>query len=460
MAGTDPADAAGTTYERPTNGRFRNETPRVLSEPQRREEESGVVTRDRIRPLAGALATLATSVLIVGCGGSSGPPTLQYYIFPEPSGSFAKAVSDCTKASGGKYKIALNSLPSASDAQRQQLVRRLAAQDSAIDIVGMDVNWTAEFAEAGWIRPWTGEFAQAVTHGVLPGPIATATWNGKLYGAPLNSNTQLLWYRKDLVPNPPTTWAQMIGDATQLAKEGKPHYIEEQGAQYEGYTVWFNSLVNSAGGQILSGPSTVALGPSARSAASVIRALATSPAADPSLSNDQEDQGRLAFESGKAAFEINYPFVWPSAQADVPKIAKNMGYAPYPRMLPNTPARVTIGGINLGVSSYSKYPQFDYQAIACMANREHQLTDAVKGGLPPTIGSLYDDPAMVKPYPFHQLIKEQLANYGIRPKTPAYSDVSLAIQKTLSPPDSIQPENAVSQLTSQIKSALTSGALL
>jgi trehalose/maltose transport system substrate-binding protein len=419
-----------------------------------------VVTRDRIRLLAGALATLATSVLIVGCGGSSGPPTLQYYIFPEPSGSFAKAVSDCSKASGGKYTIQLNQLPSASDAQRQQLVRRLAAQDNAIDIIGMDVNWTAEFAEAGWIRPWSGEFAQAVTKGVLPGPIATATWNNKLYGAPLNSNTQLLWYRKDLVPNPPTTWAQMIADATQLAKDGKPHYIEEQGAQYEGYTVWFNSLVNSAGGQILSGPSTVALGPPGRAAASVIRALATSPGADPSLSNDQEDQGRLAFEAGKAAFEINYPFVWPSAQADVPNIAKNMGYAPYPRMSPNTPARVTIGGINLGVSSYSKYPQFDYQAIACMANREHQLTDAVKGGLPPTIGSLYDDPAMAKPYPFHQLIKEQLTNYGIRPKTPAYSDVSLAIQKTLSPPDAIQPQNAVGQLTSQIKSALTSGALL
>ena len=43
---------------------------------------------------------------------------------------------------------------------------------------------------------------------MLPGPIATATWNGKLYGAPLNSNTQLLWYRKDLVPTPPKTWTR------------------------------------------------------------------------------------------------------------------------------------------------------------------------------------------------------------------------------------------------------------
>ena len=413
------------------------------------------------------MSALRTAMAICVCvglaacgGGGRGVATLNYYIFPEPSGSFAQAAADCSKASGGRYQIVINTLPSDSDSQRQQLVRRLAAGDSAIDIIGMDVNWTAEFAEAGWIRPWTGSVAAQVTNGVLAGPIATATWKGKLYGAPLNSNTQLLWYRKDLVPTPPSTWSQMIQEATRLAQQGKPHYIEEQGAQYEGYMVWFNSLVDSAGGQILSGPSTVALGPSAEQAASIIHELAKSPGADPSLSNDREDQGRLAFESGTAAFEINYPFVWPSAQKDVPKIAKEMGYAPYPSVIAGQPAHVTIGGINLAVSRYSAHPADAFAAITCLANRQHQTVDAVKGGLPPTIGSLYDDPALAKPYPFHQLIKQQLSTYGIRPKTPAYSDVSLAIQKTLSPPDAINPKTALKQLTSDIKAALSSGSLL
>jgi multiple sugar transport system substrate-binding protein len=397
---------------------------------------------------------------LAGCGGGGRVVKLNYYIFPEPSGSFAKAAADCSMASGGRYQIVLNSLPSDSDSQRQQLVRRLAAKDSSIDIIGMDVNWTAEFAEAGWVRPWTGAAARRVLRGVLPGPRATATWNGKLYGAPLNSNTQLLWYRKDLVPRPPATWSQMITDAIDLARRGKPHYIEEQGAQYEGFVVWFNSLVDSAGGRILDGPNQVGLGPPAAQAASIIHQLATSPAADPSLSNDREDQARLAFESGKAAFEINYPFVWPSAQKLAPKIAKVMGFAPYPRMNPTTPAHVTIGGINLGVSSHSTHPADAFAAIACMADRGHQLYDAIKGGLPPTIGSLYDDPALAQPYPFHALIKRQLTHFGIRPKTPAYSDVSLAIQKTLSPPASISPSHALSQLTGQIHAALSSGALL
>jgi multiple sugar transport system substrate-binding protein len=403
---------------------------------------------------------IPAALALSSCGGSGGGAvTLNYYVFSEPSGSFAKAVSDCTKTSGGRYRIVYQLLPQDANAQRQQLVRRLAAHDSAIDIIGMDVDWTAEFADAGWIRQWTGGMANQVASGVLPGPIATATWNGKLYGAPLNSNTQLLWYRKDLVPKPPTTWTQMIQDAVNLAKQGKPHYIEEQGAQYEGYVVWFNSLVDSAGGQILHG-TKVALGTPAEQAASIIHELANSPAADPSLSNSKEDQARLAFEGGKAAFEINYPFVWPSAQKDAPKIAKVMGYAPFPRVLSNVPAHVSIGGINLGVSSYSQHPAEAFQAAACMADRQHQEIDAVKGGLPPTLASLYDNPALAKPYPFHALIKQQLTDYGIRPKTPAYSDVSLAIQKTLSPPRSVNPSTAVSTLTSEIKASLTSGALL
>ncbi|MDQ6605633.1 MAG: extracellular solute-binding protein, partial [Actinomycetota bacterium] len=161
---------------------------------------------------------------------------LSWYVFPEPSGSFAAAASKCSAASGGRYKININLLSTQSDQQRVSLVRRLAAKDSSIDILAMDVDWTAEFAAAKWIRPWPANLAAQVTQGDLPGPVATATVQGHLFAAPVNSNTQLLWYRKDLVPTPPKTWTEMIDDAIKLAKQGKPHYIEEQGAQYEGLT--------------------------------------------------------------------------------------------------------------------------------------------------------------------------------------------------------------------------------
>src|SRR3954447_8062744 len=103
------------------------------------------------------------------------------------------------------------------------------------------VVWRAEFAEAGMLPPWPDRDASKVKQGTLPGPLATATYQGKLWAAPANSNTQLLWYRKDKVNRPADTWNGLIAQATQLKT-----LIEIQGAQYEGVMVWFNSLVQSA----------------------------------------------------------------------------------------------------------------------------------------------------------------------------------------------------------------------
>src|ERR671934_197687 len=79
-------------------------------------------------------------------------------------------------AAGGRYKIVFNALSNDADQQRQALVRRLAAKDSSIDIAGMDVVWTAEFAEAGWIKPWPAAEAAKIKQGTLAGPLRTATY--------------------------------------------------------------------------------------------------------------------------------------------------------------------------------------------------------------------------------------------------------------------------------------------
>jgi multiple sugar transport system substrate-binding protein len=414
------------------------------------------------RVIGSVIAVVVVGALAAGCGGGGGkgPAHLSFYIFPEPGGSFDKTAAACSKQSGGAYDITVNTLPSAADDQRQQLVRRLSAQDSSIDIIGMDVVWTAEFAEAGWVKPWTGAAKEQVTRGTLPVPIKTATYKGQLYGAPANSNTQLLWYRKDLVKTPPRTWDQMLDMADTLAKQGQPHHVVVQGRQYEGLTVWFNSLNSSAGGTILSPAGKVTLGPPAARAAGIMKRLASGPAADPSLTQTQEDQARLQFEKGGAAFELNYPFVWPSAQENAPKIFKNMGYAPWPGVNPGEPARVTIGGINLGVGGYTKHPKEAFAAAACLRDMASQRVYALKGGLPPTLNALYDDPAMAKPYPFKALIRQELNNASVRPQTPAYADVSLAIQKTLTPPGDIDVRTVVKSLTDKIESAQDSGALL
>jgi ABC-type glycerol-3-phosphate transport system substrate-binding protein len=417
--------------------------------------------RSRLRYLLAAVGggVMACSVL-AACGSSSastGPVTLNFYNFPDPSGAVQQAANNC---SNSRYRIIYNKLQSAADQQRLQMARRLAAHDASMDILGLDVTWEAEFAQAGWIRPWTGALKQQAVAGTLAGPLKTATWRGQLVAVPYNSNTQLLWYRSDLVKTPPATWAQMFADAAALAKQGKPHLIEIQGAQYEGTVVWFNTLVASAGGSILNATSTQAqLGAPAIKALSIMQQLASSSAADPSLGVQMEDQNRLAMEAGSAAFELNYPFVYPSMKADNPKLFKVFKWAPYPRVNPGMPAKVTIGGIDLAVSSYSLHPALAQQAVLCLRNADNQLTAAVKGGLPPTLASVYSNPKMQGPYPFRQLILQQVNNGAVRPKTPLYQVVSVSISHQVSPPSSITPKSTEPNMRTQINNALTGKGL-
>lgn len=418
-----------------------------------------------------AAVTALSAPLLTSCGGPSagaGAPVINYYNNPGTAAATQSVVDMCTTRAHGKYRIVYHKLPAGADGQRQQMVRRLAAHDSAMDLLGLDVTWEAEFAEAGWIRPWTGQYAARAERVTLPGPLKTARWHGKLVAVPVHSNSQLLWYRSDLVSHAPRTWAEMIGMAKRLAEQGKPHRIEIQGAQYEGLTVWFNTLVESAGGSVLGkGSKAPSLGMPARQAMTTMRDLATSVAADPSLSNQKEDQNRLAMENGRAAFELNWPFVWASMQKDDPVVnGKHLKdafrWAPYPRMKPNEPAHVTIGGVDLAVSSYSPHPKLAFAAAACMSGEDAQRILAFQGGQPPVAKSFYESPSpqFTTKFPFYELVGKQLASASVRPKTPAYQSVSIAISHRLSPPAGISPKQDEPALKEQISQALQSKGLI
>jgi trehalose/maltose transport system substrate-binding protein len=418
----------------------------------------------RKRMVAGVASAVMAATGLAACSSASagtGPVTLNYYLYPDNSGATQQAIKNCDKQSGGKYKISYQLLPQAADGQRQQLVRRLAAHDPTMDILGLDVTWEPEFAQANWIQPWTGTYKAQAEAGTLVPALNTAMWKGQLVAVPDNTNTQLLWYRSDLVPKPPATWAEMIADAEQLAKEGKPHYIEIQGAQYEGGTVWFNTMVSSAGGTVLNPDATkVTLGAPAVKALSIMKQLATSTAADPSMSVQMENQNRLQMEAGNAAFQLNYPFVYPGMKLDNPKLFKSFKWALYPEVIPGQPAKVTIGGIDLAVGAYSQHKDLAFQAALCLRDRQNQLIGANVGGVPPTIADLYNDPKLFANYPFHADILKALQNASVRPKSPVYQVVSIDISHLISPATSINPASTMKTMTSQLNDALQSKGLV
>lgn len=404
------------------------------------------------------LAVLFTAT--AGCRNrAEGSPTLSWYVFNEPSGAFLEAAKLCTKKSLGRYAIALVPLPPDTDQQREQLVRRLAASDRDIDIIGMDVIWTAEFAEAGWILAWPESMAKRVSDGRLPVSVESARYRNRLWAAPFTSNAQLLWYRSDRVSVPPATWNELIKQAEAIGQAGA---FQVQGQRYEGLSVFFISLLASAGGQMLDDSgSAVALSRSpTKETLALMQRLAASPAADPALDTAREDHARLAFEAGSPTFMANYPYVWPSAHRNVPEIAAHMAFARLPAVYENRPGRAVVGGINLGIGAHTRYPKLALAAAECLTSSPNQIRAAVKGGLPPTVDSLYDTPEVRQRFPFADILRETLHDAVLRPRSPLYNDISLAIGRTLHPLRKLDPETDFIRLRNAVEGALRSEGLL
>jgi multiple sugar transport system substrate-binding protein len=401
-----------------------------------------------------AATALAASLALGACGvgaeeGGSGPRAINWYAFNEPGGSYDMAVQNCNEQSNGRYTINYVKLPNIADQQRELLVRRLAAEDDDIDLMSLDVIWTAEFAQAEWILPWEGERRSAAEEGKLEGPLETARFEDQLWAIPHTSNTQLLWYRKDRVDPPPDdfTWDEMIDQAVENGTA-----VEVQAAQYEGLVVWINALIAGAGGQIVNEQGEAAVDESAQRAAEIESKLANSPAAPPGMSTNREDQGRQGFEAERSDYQVNYSFIFASAEA-IEGFQDKIGWARYPRTDKDKPSRPPLGGFNIAVSAYSKNPDLAFEAAECLASPENQALSAELGGLPPTTESVYDESKVQEAFPFADLMRESIDNAAPRPVTPAYSDISLAIQKTFHPPDGVDPNGIVEQLRDRIDKA-------
>lgn len=460
------------------------------------------------RLCAAVMGALTAASVVSACGSAEDGIVISYYTPANEMATFTAVAEKCNEQLGGRFTIKQVSLPKGADDQRLQLARRLTGNDKSLDVMALDVVWTAEFAEAGWALPLSddpaGQAEADAAENTLPGPLETARWQDKLYASPITTNTQLLWYRADLMPAPPTTWDQAVAEATRQHAAGGPSWIAVQGKQYEGLVVWFNTLLESAGGRVLSDDGqTVTLTDTPEHRAATVKALqiikdvATAPGADPSITQTDEGTARLALEQGKAALEVNWPFVLPSMLENAvkggvaylplnedPALAgaindagsfsptdeqfdlayeaskKVFGFAPFPGVREGEPAKVTLGGLNLAVGKNTQHKAEAFEAIRCLRNVENQRYTSVEGGLPAVRASLYDDPAFQDKYPQYEIIRQQLTNAAVRPATPVYQAVSTRISATLAPITDIDPEATADELAEQVQKAIDGKGLI
>jgi multiple sugar transport system substrate-binding protein len=362
------------------------------------------------------------------------------------SGAFHATVKELNAKGGVQAKLL--ELPESADEQRNQLVQRLDARSAECDVMGIDVIWTAEFANQGWLKDVSPVVAQRRAE-FIPSTLETLHYNGKYWGLPYNSNAALLYYRSDEVSQAPKTWE----DVYKLAAEKKG--ITYQGASYEGLTCDFLELLFSAGGKVLSddGKSPAIDSPQTRQVLDFMVNGIKDGAASRAVVAQMEEESRRAFEQGKATFMRNWPYAY--ALGNTSNIKGKFKITTLPGFGGNSGSGV-LGGTNLAISAYSKNPGAALAVIDYFTSDVGQRLIG-EGATPPATTAAYKEPSVRKAIGLPDEIEHAVAQAKPRPVSPVYPQISQAIYQNVNKALSGQlgTDEAVKNMSSQIQKALS-----
>ncbi|MCC3650837.1 MULTISPECIES: ABC transporter substrate-binding protein [Streptomyces] len=327
-------------------------------------------------------------------------------------------------------KVTLVELPEAADEVRAQMSTSLRSGSDRYDVLNIDVAWTSEFAAAGWIAPLNAD--RFPVKRFLPPVVDTATFGGRLHALPYVTNAGLLYYRKDILERagekPPRTWGELERLARTVAPEHGLDGYAGQFLPYEGLTVNAAEAVQSAGGSILADEgSRVTVGsPEAREGLEFLAdGVREGWIPDEALSY-KEEESRRAFQEGRLLFLRNWPYVHALAGGAESKVAGRFGVVPLPGR--DGPAAGILGGSNLAVNARSRHQESAADLLAYLTSETVQRRVLTEGALPPVWAELYEDPGLVRRFPYLPTLRESVLAAKPRPKSPRYEQVNLAVQ--------------------------------
>jgi multiple sugar transport system substrate-binding protein len=423
----------------------------------------------RMRVQLGLIGVVAALVLAAcggpsggggGGGGAQGTGPITFVTGKDTSGWTKKLLTDWNTAHPDQ-KASLLELPESADAQRSQFVTNLQAKSDRYDVLAIDVIWTAEFAKSGWLLAL--DEGQFPLDQELKTAADTARFEGKLWAAPFRTNGGLLFYRKDILDKagkqPPKTFDELKA-LCPLAQQNNMGCYAGQFAKYEGLTVNFAEAVQAAGGEIMTDNGTkVALGAPAVQGLSFLADGFKNGDIPKEAITYKEEEGRRAFMSGKLLFMRNWPYVYGLASKPDPanKVQGKFGVVPLPGF--SGAGSSSLGGLNLAVSAYSKKQKSAVEFLKLASTKEQMKAMSMTSAEPPAWADLYNDPEMVKTFPYLPTLKEGLLAAKPRPITPYYQEVTSAIEEEayMALQGQKAPDQAINDLTKKLNDIAAQG---
>ncbi len=346
-----------------------------------------------------------------------------------------------------------------STGRREDMYIRSFMGGDPIELVYMDVIWTAYLASKGWIIPLDKWITPELMDKFLPGDIKAGFYKGRLYRIPVRSDAGVLYYRKDLVKKPPETWEEFESICEKLKSSEKPlSCIIFQGSQYEGLVCNFLEFLWGAGGNVLSRRGDVVLDREATvDTLYFMRNLIKNGLVTKNVLSYQEQHSLHAFAQGKGVFLRNWPYAWNILNSTGSRVKGRVGIAPMIHRKGERPA-ATLGGWGLGIASGCKNPGAAWKFIKFVTGEEAQKILHFRRGAVPSLKKLFFDPEIIKDSPHYPELYRILLNARPRPVHPKYSIISNIIQVHVSAVLSgiETPEEAAKEMGNSIKSVVKS----
>jgi multiple sugar transport system substrate-binding protein len=269
----------------------------------------------------------------------------------------------------------------------------------------------------------------------FPAAIDATRWRGASYAIPWFVDAGLLYWRTDLMDQPPATLDELNRLAQHARRSGAaPAGLVWQGARYEGLVTVFLEHLAAFGGRIMDAGGRITVdAPEAAAALTFMRdAIHADGIVPPAVLSWQEEQVRFAFQNGDAAFMRNWPYAWGLLQDERESaVAGRVGVVAFPAG-PGGAAAAALGGAQLAVNRDSAEPALARELVRFLTAPEQMLERAATASQLPARRSLYDTPALERALslPLDD-VRRALEAAIARPATPVYSELSELLQVRL-----------------------------
>jgi multiple sugar transport system substrate-binding protein len=275
------------------------------------------------------------------------------------------------------------------------------ASDEKIDVLEIPA-WAQEFAQMGWLYP-IDNLSDEERARFFPQFLIPLTWRNKLYGLPEYRDLGVLYYRTDMVTDPPQTWDELICQAEKFQADLRKQQTFAygflfQGAKTHSLVCNFLEFVNNAGGNLvdnqgltpdaLTDPQNPQPVDALKFMWNLVNAQITP---DDILTYDERKTGKTFWDSS-AVFSRDWLYVWGLAKKYNANTWGKMSIAPLPRKELSLPPSYLIGGWDLVISSTSDHRQEALKLVKFLIlNPYLQLERAKCHASLPTLKEIYEN---------------------------------------------------------------------